>query len=389
MRLGILLLFVWTVLMTIFLPQLALSKVMQATGFPSVNMVTVTGRAVIQHEDTVDEARDLALEDALYYAALEGGAKIDGYSAVDETTSLQEMFIVRPTSRILDYAITNELRDETHYEVTIQAVIGDVSANGCQNRPISHVTLFKPHHTLAYDLPHWMSQIPASLSHEIANALSEQPSLRVNDARTTERPAATTPSNNFNRFDYRHLTTGRVEMRQGDVGIETHVNITYESTAELLSKTHFAILNIDSFLSAPGSRAEAQKVSNVFKIKLGKNNLLYSLTTLNRESRESIQKLIGNAASVHAKKLAETVICAPMKAQLELVGHSLQVRLGTRQGLGPNHLAFTDDKTTKFKILRVSQAGDTNVVLEPLDRRQDLAELAGAEVTFLEFNTWP
>ena len=389
MRLGILLLFVWTVLMTIFLPQLAVSKVMQATGFPSVNMVTVTGRAVIQHEDTVDEARDLALEDALYYAALEGGAKIDGYSAVDETTSLQEMFIVRPTSRILDYAITNELRDETHYEVTIQAVIGDVSANGCQNRPISHVTLFKPHHTLAYDLPHWMSQIPASLSHEIANALSEQPSLRVNDARTTERPAATTPSNNFNRFDYRHLTTGRVEMRQGDVGIETHVNITYESTAELLSKTRFAILNIDSFLSAPGSRAEAQKVSNIFKIKLGKKNLLYSLTTLNRESRESIQKLIGNAASVHAKKLAETVICAPMKAQLELVGDSLQVRLGTRQGLGPNHLAFTDDKTTKFKILRVSQAGDTNVVLEPLDRRQDLAELAGAEVTFLEFNTWP
>jgi hypothetical protein len=389
MKLGILLLFVWTVLMTIFLPQLAVSKVMQATGFPSVNMVTVTGRAVIQHEDTVDEARDLALEDALYYAALEGGAKIDGYSAVDETTSLQEMFIVRPASRILDYTITNELRDETHYEVTIQAVIGDVSANGCQNRPISHVTLFKPHHKLAYDLPHWMSQIPASLSHEIANALSEQPTLRVNDARTTERPAATTPSNNFNRFDYRHLTTGRVEMRQGDVGIETHVNITYESTAELLSKTHFAILNIDSFLSAPGSRAEAQKVSNVFKIKLGKKNLLYSLTTLNRESRESIQKLIGNAASVHAKKLAETVICAPMKAQLELVGDSLQVRLGTRQGLGPNHLAFTDDKTTKFKILRVSQAGDTNVVLEPLDRRQDLAELAGAEVTFLEFNTWP
>ena len=64
MRLGILLLFVWTVLLTIFLPQLAFSKVMQATGFPSVNMVTVTGRAAIQHEDTVDEARDLALEDA-------------------------------------------------------------------------------------------------------------------------------------------------------------------------------------------------------------------------------------------------------------------------------------------------------------------------------------
>ena len=388
MRLGILLLFVWTVLMTIFLPQLAFSKVMQATGFPSVNMVTVTGRAVIQHEDTVDEARDLALEDALYYAALEGGAKIDGYSAVDETTSLQEMFIVRPASRILDYSITNELRDDTHYEVTIQAVIGDVSTNGCQNRPVGHVTLFKPHYQLSYDLPHWMSQIPASLSHEIAKALAEQPSLQVNDARTTERPAATTPSNKFNQYDYRHLTTGRIEMRQGDVGIETHVSLSYESKAEMLSKTHFAIISVDSFLSAPGGMVNTQKISNVFKIKLGRKTPIYSLTTLNRESREAIQKLVTNAASVHAKKLAETVICAPMKAKLELVGGSLQVRLGTRQGLGPNHLAFTDDKTTKFKILRVSQAGDTNVVLEPLDRRQDLSELAGAEVTFLEFNTW-
>ena len=115
MRLGIFLLFVWTVMMTIFLPQFAFSKVMQATGFPSVQLVNVTGRAVIQHEDTVDEARDLALEDALYYAALEGGAQVNGYSAVDESTSLQEMFIVRPAARILDYSIINEVRDDTHY----------------------------------------------------------------------------------------------------------------------------------------------------------------------------------------------------------------------------------------------------------------------------------
>ena len=163
MRLCIFALFVWTVIMTIFLPQLAFSKAVQATGFPSIEMVTVTGRAVIQHEEAVDEARNLALEDALYYAALEGGAQVNGYSAVDETTSLQEMFIVRPASRILDYVITDELRDDTHYEVTIEAVIGDVQSNGCQNRPVSHVTLFRPHIQLGYDLPHWMSQIPAFL----------------------------------------------------------------------------------------------------------------------------------------------------------------------------------------------------------------------------------
>ena len=40
-----------------------------------------TGRAVIVHEDTKSEARMLALEDALYLAALQGGARIDGFSA--------------------------------------------------------------------------------------------------------------------------------------------------------------------------------------------------------------------------------------------------------------------------------------------------------------------
>jgi hypothetical protein len=388
MRLGILLLFVWTVMMTIFLPQFAFSKVMQATGFPSVQMVSVTGRAVIQHEDTVDEARDLALEDALYYAALEGGAQVNGYSAVDESTSLQEMFIVRPAARILDYSIINEVRDDTHYEVTIQAVIGDVTANGCQNRPVSHVTLFRPHLNLAYDLPNWMSQIPAALYQKMALGLTQQPSLRVNDARTTARPAATTAANSYNQFDYHHLTLGRVEMREGDVAIETHIDIKHESKAELLAKTHYAIIGVDSYLSGPGQAATADKISNVFKIKLGKKSPLYSVTTFSRESREAIQKLVENAAMVHARKLAETIICAPMKARLELVNGELRAYLGTRQGLSANHLAFTDDKTTKFKILRVAQAADNSVILEPLDRRQTVAELAGAEVTFLEFNKW-
>ena len=77
-----------------------------------------------------------------------------------------------------------------------------------------------------------------------------------------------------------------------------------------------------------------------------------------------------------------------MKARLELVNGELRAYLGTRQGLSVNHLAFTDDKTKKFKILRVAQAVDNSAILEPLDRRQTVAELAGAEVTFLEFNTW-
>ena len=73
----------WAILGAIFIPQGALSQTSDGVVNEGLRLVTVTGRAAIIHEDALDEARDMALEDALYYAALKGGAKIDGFSSVD------------------------------------------------------------------------------------------------------------------------------------------------------------------------------------------------------------------------------------------------------------------------------------------------------------------
>ena len=114
------------------MPQAALSQTSDGLDNEGLRLVTVTGRAAIIHEDALDEARDMALEDALYYAVLKGGAKIDGFSSVDAQTNLNDMFVVRPASQILDYSITNEMQDDTHYAVTIEAVVGDMVLSGCQ-----------------------------------------------------------------------------------------------------------------------------------------------------------------------------------------------------------------------------------------------------------------
>ena len=145
-------------------------------------------------------------------------------------------------------------------------------------------------------------------------------------------------------------------MRDGDVGIETHISLTPRAS-RALSKTLYAIISMDSYIKRPGHSMGEQNISNDFKIKLGKKSPFYTIETFSRESREAIQKLIENAAMVHAKKLGETITCAPMKARLELVNGKLQARLGARQGLGADHLAFTDDKTTNFKICRLPKQG--------------------------------
>ena len=76
---------------------------LQAQGLQAqgLRMVMATGRAVINDQAAIHEAKNTALEDALYLAALRGGAKINGFSSVQADTSLDDHFVVRPSSEIL------------------------------------------------------------------------------------------------------------------------------------------------------------------------------------------------------------------------------------------------------------------------------------------------
>ena len=122
-----------------------------------LRMITATGRAVIPHNDALNEAKNAALEDALYLAALSGGAKIDGFSSVQADTALDDYFVVRPSSEILDYNIVDEIHDDQHYQVTVQAAVGTVERDGCQNRMLGHISMFAPSYTLTHYFPGWLS----------------------------------------------------------------------------------------------------------------------------------------------------------------------------------------------------------------------------------------
>ncbi len=383
---GFIQLILWAILAAIVMPQAALSQTSDGLGNNGLQLVTVTGRAAIIHEDALDEARDMALEDALYYAALKGGAKIDGFSSVDSQTNLNDMIVVRPASQLLDYSIKNEMQDDTHYEVTIEAVVGDMVLSGCQNRPVSHVTLFRPVLQIASDLPNWMSQLPASLSQMLAIRLSEQPSLRLRDARNVHLAAATTPDNPLNQYDYTQLTSGRVVMHTGDFAVHTKISFKSESKSKLFSKTEYTIIEIESTVSDGSGQAATQQIKDEFKIQLGKNLPMRSLSVFSQETREVIKSLVVMAADVHAEKIAERLTCMPMTARLNIADGRLQARLGRRQGLSRNHLAVAEGKQTPWTILRVAEARDNSVILKPLDINRNIDDLVGAEITFLEFN---
>ena len=82
-----------------------------ADNHSSFKQVEATGRAVLV-DGNIDVSRKRALEDALYLAALKGGADINGFSAITSNTVINDQSIVRATNRVIDFKILNEKQDK-------------------------------------------------------------------------------------------------------------------------------------------------------------------------------------------------------------------------------------------------------------------------------------
>ena len=88
----------WLVLPLILLQLLWLPTVAGAT-----EMIRVTGRAAIEPRGQ-DAAERLALEDALYMAAMAGGAELNGFSMVENGILVGETVLLRPVRVLPAYA---------------------------------------------------------------------------------------------------------------------------------------------------------------------------------------------------------------------------------------------------------------------------------------------
>ena len=91
----------------------------------------------------------------MYYAAIKGGANVNGFSSIKSDTSIAEHFTVRPRSKILDYRILKSYIKENIYIVEIEAIIGNISKNSkvCNNNKPITIKEFKGSNTLISNIP--------------------------------------------------------------------------------------------------------------------------------------------------------------------------------------------------------------------------------------------
>jgi hypothetical protein len=349
-----------------------------------LQMITATGRAVISHSDALNEAKNAALEDALYLAALSGGAKIDGFSSIQADTALDDHFVVRPSSEILDYNIIDEMHDDQHYQVTVQAAVGTVEREGCQNRMVGHISMFAPSYSLTRHVPGWLSTTPQLMVRTLYDRMASQPELTLTNYAGTKLDVGALLKDA--RYDYQTLTSSRPNVADGDFAFATEISFGSARVDKGLHQQHFLDVTITSHMFSGSRYQNLGDVTHSSRIKTGGTSINQTISTLAAPKRSGIQEALLQLVDTHAKALSQAMLCLPLSATMTQRDDGLYVSIGARQGLGPNHLAVVSGHMTPWTILRVTKSDANGATLMPLNRQRNLAELNGQTVTFLEFN---
>ena len=349
----------------------------------SMRFTETTGRAAIIDPEMEQEARMMALEDALYLAALEGGARIDGFSAVMTDSSLEDHFVIRPASRILDYTITNEVIDDLHYQVSIRAAVGDLPKGTCLHRRDVNLTVFAPKITHGKAVVAEAGPMAPRVISTLIEAIEAHPGINAIRATDTvldpARLARTT-----DQFDYQALTTGVTRVRRGDFALIPEITLTSRRVRNGFDRHDDMLVSIEMHLFAGESYAPVDHFESRQQITTRLRSPFRTVNVLGQPRRPVILDTMRAPVAALVDDMAAKLQCAPLSATMSVVDGRLSVPIGSYHGIRENALAVASGTDTPWQIMRVTSVSPMSSMLTPLNEKRDINTLAGRTAEFME-----
>ncbi|MAI75811.1 MAG: hypothetical protein CBC25_01350 [Pelagibacteraceae bacterium TMED65] len=344
------------------------------------------GRAVII-DGNLDLAKKRALEDALYLASIQGGARVDGYSSVDSSTNLNETLLVRPSSTIKDFVIIDENVDESHYNVKIKAIL--VSVNdflNCSSRNFVNLTFLSSHFSISSRLPPWTSKLPNSISSEIKNNLNNIDFLNLTDASKTYFNPNKVLKKSMS-LDYNNLVEGKKNsLRNGEFAVHPIIKLDYaKGRLNRISKEIMVdiILNI---YEGPNFNL-LDSMNYQFSLWAGNKTGYDFIDAFLRVSEDKLRDFVDSSVSKIQFRVLDKLKCQPLQAEIELVNNKLIVPIGLNQGLKKGTVGFVSNSRdvimSEWVVLTVSSSEENSAVLEPLNPLNKRENIKGKKIKFL------
>ena len=347
-----------------------------------VRFIETTGRAVIENDEMIDISRRRALEDALYLAALHGGAKINGYSAVSTDTSIQENLVIQPASKILDYTIISEERADMHFIVKIRSAVGQLRKKECDNKGLKSLSVYKPVINIDPSAPFWVNSLANELTNEIMVSLksAEDINLTDNSFVSLDRDQLITANDDY---DYISLTSGREKTRYGDYAAVSAISIAEREKLVGFTTYNSLLITFDTNVYDGSSYTSSFSKSKSLEALFSSSGPWRTINLLLKTNRDNIVEPISIAAKEHAKEVIDNLTCKEINSIIRVNNGKIEVPLGKRHGIKISALAVTKGEQTPFNVLRVEQVSETKSVLVPLNTALELSKLNGKSIQFL------
>ena len=353
----------------------------QADG--GLSVVKATGQVVLNGRSP-DELRLLALEDALYLAALKGNARVDGYSSVDYGSILTEHYVVRPASKILDYNLLSEGVKGDYYTVEIEAVTGELQL-GCFKDTKHTVHIFRPEIQLDHNVPAWTNQIVERMLGRLMSKLDDEGKMTVVNETHLELNVSRLRRMNQS-LDYATIMNSSFVL-DSDFAILPHITMsTQKKTLGVVTKTKHLHLVVDFEVLTSSNYAPMFTKTFSMDIDLGYETYFDTLNLMVNPPVHNIIDRMVTSIDEFAEKLANRLSCTPISGVVKMKNNELIVNFGQQKGLNTSHLAFASGPENKWTVLRVVDTTAYTATLMPLDPTRSGADLVGKRVRFLEVN---
>jgi len=357
-----------------------------AANHSSFKQVEATGRAILLEND-INTSRKRALEDALYLAALRGGANIDGFSAVSSNTIINDHSIVKATNRVIDFKILSEEQSKEFLSIKISAVVGDdTSGQKCKKRPLN-ITLLKGAYNIHSNVPSQLSRYTPIWFKKIYEIISNTPNVIASNQhnKTLEDLKKANVNSTFN---YNALTKGIPFIQAGDYSIVPIVYLAAMSRYSNFSNYNFKFeLNI---YKGPGFKLVSKKSYDLpIKYQLdSKFQFIKNISTLNIND---INREVNGYLSKSINSFLFELNCQPLEGTLAINDGKLIVDLGKKQGLRQKQIGIIKGINIDNSMLNNSsiivhtmEVFDNYSVLLPLNENLKLANLDKMIVEFVE-----
>lgn len=347
--------------------------------------VVATGRSILL-SNNIETSRKRALEDAIYIAALKGGADVDGFSAISSNTIINDQSIIKATNRVIDFKILSEKQDKEFLSIKISAIVGDeFSKINCKSRPIN-INLFKGSITVDSNVPSELVRYTSLWYNKVYEIISKTPNVLVKNYKNRNLNQIIKSSKNPS-FDYNSVTIGIPTIQAGNYSLVPKLDLTK------FNKNSFGnyILNV-SFDLYKGQNIKLE-TSKSYELLINyqlesKFQFLTNITTLNIDK---LDQNVNNHLLTATNSFLNEINCKPLEGKLTVNEGKLQVDLGSKQGLKRKQIGLVKGINIQNSmlnnssvILHTDDVFDNYSTLLPLNDNIKLTNLNNLIVKFLE-----